>query len=189
MGMGFLFFLLLVFVGYIVIRYREAAFPLIKRALSDLQSDFQKFKAKNTPKGNSAIVTPYEQKAQFFNDSEHEFFRVLNSHIDAQRYTIFPKVRLCDVVEVIKQKGRKNWGAWNKIKSKHVDFLVWDLVESKVVLAIELDGKSHESKGKFVPKNDYFKDGLFEKVGLVLVRVKVGTNFEEQSKSIAERLA
>ena len=90
------------------------------------------------------------------------------------------------MVEVVKEDGKKNWGSWNKIKSKHVDYLVWDLVESRVVMAIELDGGSHN--GSSAEKNDEFKNSLFEVVGLNLVRVKVGDSFEDEVKKISEQL-
>jgi very-short-patch-repair endonuclease len=90
-------------------------------------------------------------------------------------------VRLADFVEVLPAlRGERTW--FNKIKSKHVDFLIWDLVESKIVLAIELDGKSHN--GATIKKSDSFKDEMYEAVGLQLERVKVGSSFEEESKRL-----
>ena len=124
------------------------------------------------------VSLPYRQKQYFFSSSELQFYQILNSHLDAHRYTVFTKVRLADFVEVLpKFRGERAW--FNKIKSKHVDFLIWDLVESKIVLAIELDGKSHN--GAATAKSDVFKDEMYETVGLRLERVRVGSNFEEEA--------
>ena len=129
----------------------------------------------------SKITLPYRQKKFFFTKSEQEFYKILNSHLDAHKYTIFTKVRLADFVEVLPaSRGESKW--FNKIKSKHVDFLIWDLVESKIVLTIELDGKSHN--GSATTKSDVFKDEMYETVGLRLERVRVGSSFEEESKRL-----
>jgi very-short-patch-repair endonuclease len=61
------------------------------------------------------------------------------------------------------------------------------LVESKIVLAIELDGKSHN--GATMTKSDSFKKEMYETVGLRLERVRVGSSFEEESKRLVEVLA
>jgi hypothetical protein len=129
----------------------------------------------------SKVSLPYRQKKFFFTKSEQEFYKILNSHLDAHKYTIFTKVRLADFVEVIPETSDKyKW--LNKITKKHVDFLIWDLVESKIVLAIELDGKSHN--GSATTKSDVFKDEMYETVGLRLERVRVGSSFEEEAVRI-----
>jgi len=126
----------------------------------------------------SKVVLPYRQKQYFFSSSEQQFFKILNSHLDAHRYTIFTKVRLADFVEVLPAaRSERTW--FNKIKSKHVDFLIWDLVDGKIVLAIELDGKSHN--GSATTKSDIFKDEMYETVGLQLERVRVGSSFEDEA--------
>ena len=132
------------------------------------------------------IDMPYSVKVPFFSKSELEFFRILNSHLDAHRYTLFPKVRLADFVKVNGGNG-VNYASWNRIKSKHVDYLVWDLAESKVVLAIELDGKSHD--GHVMSKSDSFKNEMYKGVGLQLIRVRVGSSFAEESERISQMLS
>lgn len=126
-------------------------------------------------------LLPYAVKKFFFSRSEQEFLRLLNESIDRQNYIIFPKVRLADFIEVT-ATGKEYQGWWNKIRSKHVDFLVWNVLERKIVLAIELDGKSHQSER--VTVSDAFKDKLYERLGLKMVRVAVGTNFTEEVAKI-----
>lgn len=134
-------------------------------------------------KGGETAETklPYTAKEYFFNSSEQMFFNILNCHLDAHRHTVFPKVRLGDLVSV-EQGADNHYGMWARIRSRHVDFVVWDLVDKKIVCAIELDGKSHNSaKAK---KGDEFKDDVFVAAGLPLHRVSVGSVFEEEIQEI-----
>ena len=127
-------------------------------------------------------LLPYKAKQYLFNKSEHEFLKELHRQLDANRYMIFPKVRLADFIEVA-VRGKEYQGWWNKIRSKHVDFLVWDAQNNKIAFAIELDGRSHQSEK--VQKRDDFINRLYERVEVRLERVKTGGNY---SVSIAEML-
>ena len=128
---------------------------------------------------------PYKAKQYLFSRSEHEFLKTLHEQIDTSRYSIFPKVRLADFVEVT-AKGKEYQGYWNKISSKHIDFLVWDVQENSIVLAIELDGKSHNSQK--MQERDEFVNNLYERVGIKLERVSVGSDFKTISSTIAQKL-
>ena len=130
-------------------------------------------------------LLPYQKKRYFFSRSEREFLRILNESVDKERYLIFTKVRLADFIEVtIKGEGYLKW--WNKIKSKHIDFLIWDIQENKITLAIELDGKSHESEK--MKERDIFVNKLYETVGIRLERVAVGSDFSTEVKKVIELL-
>jgi len=130
-------------------------------------------------------VLPYRLKKYFFNTSEQEFFRILAEQLDRDRYAVFPKVRLGDFVEVDKPKGER-MKYWNYIRSKHIDFLIWDLQGSRVALAIELDGSSHNSDR--AQERDAKKDRLYEAIELPLIRVRVGTDFATEVQNIKKLL-
>jgi len=119
---------------------------------------------------------PYKVKQYLFSRSEHEFLRILHEQIDMNRYLVFPKVRLADFIAVT-ARGKEYQGWWNKIRSKHVDFLIWDVQQNKIALAIELDGKSHDSEKMQV--RDEFINNLYERIGIKLQRLSVGTDFSE----------
>lgn len=134
---------------------------------------------------NTDTLWPYRCKKYFFSRSEQEFLKALSSTINHQKFVIFPKVRLADFIEVtVSGAEYQKW--WNKIRSKHIDFLIWDIEQSKVVLAIELDGKSHESE-KMIAR-DEFIEKLYETVGLMLERVKVGEDFNSRVKELTRTL-
>jgi very-short-patch-repair endonuclease len=128
---------------------------------------------------------PYRAKQYLFSRSEHEFLRVLQQKIDTNRYLIFPKVRLADFIEVT-VNGNEYQGWWNKIKSKHIDFLVWDVQSNKISLAIELDGKSHGTDK--MQERDEFVNKLYKQVGVRLERVQVGSDFATEIEKLSEFL-
>ncbi|MCK5027143.1 MAG: DUF2726 domain-containing protein [Candidatus Pacebacteria bacterium] len=130
-------------------------------------------------------VLPYRIKYKLFSNSEMIFLKILDNNIDHSKYTVFPKVRLADFVEVTSPKEQFQ-GWFNKIKSKHVDFILWDLNENKISLAIELDGKSHQSD--HMKERDAFVNELYETVGMRLERIKVGSDFDGEVKKILQSL-
>lgn len=130
-------------------------------------------------------LLPYKVKQYLFSRSEHEFLKILHKQLDATRFLIFPKVRLADFFEVTASKEEyQKW--WNKIRSKHVDYLVWDVEKNKIAVAIELDGKSHNSDK--VRERDVFVNRLYSEAGLRLERVKVGSDFGTQISNIVTQL-
>lgn len=131
------------------------------------------------------IKFPYLKKKYFFSQSEQELFRILTESLDASRYAIFPKVRLGDFIEVDLPKGER-MPYWNRIKSRHVDFLIWDIEQRTILAGIELDGISHN--GTKAIEADDFKNKLYETVGIKLVRIRVGTNFTDEVKTLISQL-
>ncbi len=65
--------------------------------------------------------------------------------------------------------------------------MVWDVLESKIALGIEFDDRSHQSEAAIA--SDSFEDRLYEKIGVPLMRVDVGSSFVEQVASVSQRLS
>ena len=108
---------------------------------------------------------PYELNETILTERERSFYRILKPIADKLELQICPKVRVADIVSI--KKGTKDWQKWfNKIRSKHVDFLLCDY-DMNIVLMVELDDSSHESER--AKKNDEFKNRLF---GDRLVRIR-----------------
>ena len=94
---------------------------------------------------------PYELNETILTERERAFYRILKP--------------IADIVSI--KKGTKDWQKWfNKIRSKHVDFLLCDY-DMNIVLMIELDDRSHESER--AKKNDALKNAIF---GGRLVRIR-----------------
>lgn len=125
--------------------------------------------------GNKDIPMPYEKRPFLLSKAENSFYQVLRNILGTSIH-IYPKVRIADIVHI--RKGTKNrLSAFNRIQSKHVDFLICNQ-HSKPVLVIELDDSSHNTaKAK---KNDSFKDELFEEIKLRCVRIKASRSYNTE---------
>lgn len=105
-----------------------------------------------------------------------------------EQFIVLSKVRIEDFVGV-KKEIEKNieWGLRNSIKSKHVDFLICDRASTKPLLAIELDGVSHNDANRKI--RDQFVDELYGAIGLPIEHVPVGGDFLEASQKIKSVLS
>lgn len=130
-------------------------------------------------------LLPYRAKKYFFTRSEREFFLCLEENIDHNHYAIFPKVRLADFMEVT-VRGQEYQSWFNRIKSKHVDFILWDSQNERVAVAFEVDGNSHN--GQKAQERDAFVEDAYKATGIRLERIKVGTDFNSEIKRVLESL-
>lgn len=112
-------------------------------------------KPSTEPKEDNAF--PYFKIQALLTPAELSFYHVLKIAI-SEEYDIFSKVRLADLVSVNKGTDKSEWGkAFNKIKAKHIDFVLCDRNRSEIICAIELDDQSHsrvkrQQRDEFVTK-------------------------------------
>jgi len=71
-----------------------------------------------------------------------------------------------------------------RVKSRHVDYLITD-GQGIPKAAIELDGSSHNKEAYAA---DMLKDGIFEAVGLPLIRVRTGTDYSQAARRILSEI-
>jgi hypothetical protein len=114
----------------------------------------------------------YSLRERFFSQSEGAFYWALRKAV-SNRYLIFAKVRLLDICDEI---PNRDWNAMNRISAKHVDFLLCEPATFEPVVAIEVDGSSHQWPDRI--ERDAFVNELFERIGLPLVRVAARRWFE-----------
>lgn len=111
------------------------------------------------------VRMPYILNETILTERERSFYHILKPIADKLELQVCPKVRVADIVSI--KKGTKERQKWfNKIRSKHVDFLLCDY-DMNIVLMVELDDSSHNSER--AKKNDEFKNRLF---GDRLVRIR-----------------
>jgi hypothetical protein len=108
-------------------------------ALGIVQIVFETSKRKH----KSAVKYRYGRKDFFMNRAEHEFFDILIDELEG-KYYVFPQVHLSTILEH-RIQGQDWRAAFGWINSKSVDFVICDKVYIKPLLAIELDGRSHET--------------------------------------------
>ena len=112
---------------------------------------------------------PYEKRPSLLSAAERSFYGVLCQAVD-QRYSIFAKVRLGDLLEI-------PWGTpkfrnhLNRINRKHVDFVLCDANSFTPLLVIELDDSSHEREDR--QERDAFVDTALDAAGLPILHVSV----------------
>ena len=104
--------------------------------------------------------------------TEKYFFNLLSEHIYWKKYMIFSKVRLADIAEVKNVYTNRWFAVFNKIKSKHIDFVITD-DKWKILKCIELDDYSHNKKKKW----DEIKNIVLKIINIQLVRFKVGNDY------------
>lgn len=132
---------------------------------------------------NKYSFTP---KQYFFSYHELEFYRLLSDFLCQNhpwKYSIFPKVRLLDLADT---KYKINY---NKISSKHIDFLIVDQTKHcSPILAIELNWPSHETKD--MHDRDSFVAEFFKiiDINFLTIHNEEIKNIEEISKKINELL-
>ena len=101
---------------------------------------------------------------KILSNAELSFYHCLKNNLD-DKHVIFCKVRLEDIINI--KKGIENYNTErNRIKSKHLDFVICDSQSLEIQRIIELDDSSHEYK----KEADEFKDSALKEAGLIIVR-------------------
>jgi len=127
---------------------------------------------------------PVTSKRWFFSQSERALFLKLLEAIDGTRYSIFPNVRLNDIF-MIGKYSKNQRGTYARLRDKHVDFLIVEGKDFCPVLAIELDGESHDNETQ--QYRDEVKNTAFRSAGLTLIRLDARQ--QHSLESIREGLA
>lgn len=87
----------------------------------------------------------YRKLDVLFTAAERSFLGVLKLAV-TNEVEVFGKVRVADVITPRKGQSRSDWQkAFNKISSKHFDFLICNSDDLSLVCVIELNDKSHNS--------------------------------------------
>lgn len=130
---------------------------------------------KEQTKNTQVDFFTYKKNDCLFTKNEEKFYIFLKNEL-GEKYAIFTKVRLLDLFNIPK-KTENYMTYFNKIKAKHVDFVLCDPNNFNPIVAIELDGWSHNMKS--AQKNDTFKNNLFKQADFPLERVKVSKTYEK----------
>lgn len=119
----------------------------------------------------------YQARESFFSRNELKFYKELKKSAPAFHYVIFSKVRLADIIEP--KKHDSTWQAhFNKICSKHVDFVLFDEKINAPKLVIELDDRSHDRADR--QKRDFFVDKAFHQSGIPILHTRSSDRLKEQ---------
>lgn len=118
-------------------------------------------------------------KEWLFTYNEKAAYRELKKIADEMGYIVFAKVRILDLIKPI--KGIDKYQTYfNKVKSKHVDFV---LCNEKLVVEyiIELDDSTHERKDR--KERDKFVDEVLSAVGYKIIHIyKIDESLKDKLK-------
>ncbi|MEX2551956.1 MAG: DUF2726 domain-containing protein, partial [Actinomycetota bacterium] len=115
----------------------------------------------------------YTVHSALFTDAERSFLGVLELAL-AENLRVFGKVRVGDLLQpAVPAAGRQ--AAFNKVSSKHVDFVLCSPQDFRLVAVIELDDKSHSEPKR--QSRDAFLDRAFQQAGLPIFRFPVQATY------------
>ena len=127
-------------------------------------------KNKQSPEDNTL---PYSLNKNILTKRELEFYKTLKPIADKHNLVVIIKIRLADFVTCTDKNNFYKW--FNKIKSKHIDFLLCG-EELEPKFGIELDDSTH-SKPKRIER-DILIDNIYKTIGLRITHVN---NYSKES--------
>ncbi len=128
---------------------------------------------------------PYEPYDSLLSPAEHSFSGVLQQALQGE-FTPLAKVRLVDILQV--QRGlsaQRRAAAFNRVSSKHADFVICASDTFRVIGVIELDDKSH--RGESRQRRDQFLDAALAAAGIPVLHVPAQHSYSIQA--VRNRLA
>ena len=130
--------------------------------------------------GNKETKIPVARKT-LLTKAEINFLQTLEKTIP-ENLRITCKCRMEDIMYA--KKGNEYQKTRNRIKSRHVDFVVYDPQTGYTIVAIELDDKSHENR----QMQDNIKNIAMKSAGIPFFRQKVQKEYstEEIKRKIYE---
>lgn len=116
---------------------------------------------------------PYRARRALLSQGELAFYAVLRAAVEG-RFGIGIKPRLADVLEVPGHQWRTRHGG--RVAQRHVDFVLYDLATTEVMLVIELDDRSHRRER--TKERDAFVDQALAAAGVVVLHVKAARAYD-----------
>ena len=116
---------------------------------------------------NESFVGHCQQRQIFTAHEWHEYKR-MKRICDKHYLVICPKIRLLDIVEP-KYSSPKRMLLMNKIKAKHVDFVICDM-NFNILGVVELDDLTHDRPDRKL--RDQFVDEILLDVGYTVIHAR-----------------
>lgn len=117
------------------------------------------------------VALPYQKEPVLFTPAERSFLAMLEQALGDQ-FRVLGKVRLADVIKVKPGlSGSVRQQAFNRIQSKHLDFVVCDPGDLSVQFVVELDDSSHQQSQR--QARDEFLDKALAAAGVPIFHFPV----------------
>ena len=131
-------------------------------------------KLQNRSEGLSGLTCMNVCRKPLLTPNEAAFYVELRKIIPPER-DISCKCRVEEIMGIAANVSNRN-SQRNRIKSRHVDFVVFDPLTGNVDYVIELDDSSHLTNKK--QQEDQLKNMLFAQIGIILIRVKAKQRYD-----------
>lgn len=120
----------------------------------------------------------YKQRKNVLSPAERSFYGVLSLSC-ADQAVVLCKVRVADILEPVKGLDKKEWRTlFNRISSKHFDYVLCKPDTFDVISVIELDDNSHKQKKR--QECDQFLDSACDSASLSIYRFKASHTYSVQ---------
>jgi len=127
----------------------------------------------------------YFRRPRLLSAAELQLFHTLETVV-GENFWVFTKVRVADLIEVRGLYGRDWWAAFSRVSQKHVDFLVASRKTLEVLMAIELDDRSHRISDR--QKRDELLNAVFLQAGIPLIRFNLDYSTTHVRDALCEAL-
>lgn len=119
----------------------------------------------NAPKQTIAAY----RKKYLLTKNEYSFYQKIKPIIQEKNLRVLCKIRLADLIEPEPNKNQKEWyAAFNRIKSKHIDFAI-ATENVKVIVLVELQDNTHQKSDR--KERDEFVNTAVTRAGYILLSV------------------
>jgi very-short-patch-repair endonuclease len=124
----------------------------------------------------------------FDHSTEFEFYKMLRDVILGQRFVAMVQIPLASLVGVRNTNDAIYMAHFGRIKSKRVDYVICRKEDLKPLLALELDGSSHNKEER--KERDHFVDSVYTSIGLAFLHVSLddAKNIASVALSIAKTM-
>lgn len=135
--------------------------------------------------GRRRLDYPYESYDSLLSPAERSFFGVLQQALQGE-FTPLAKVRLADILRVHRSvSAQRRAAAFNRVSSKHADFVICASDTFRVVGVIELDDNSHRRYAR--QRRDQFLDAALAAAGIPVLHIPAQRSYSIQD--VRSRLA
>ena len=130
---------------------------------------------------------PYESRGHLLSPAERSFLGVLDQATEGE-FRVLTKVRLADLIKTKPGIGPgERQKAFNKIQSKHLDFVLCDPDDYSIQAVVELDDSSHSKTSR--RKRDEFVDRALESADIPVTRIPARRSYSvEQVRTTLEEM-
>lgn len=117
----------------------------------------------------------YVLRPLLFTPAERKFYNALSAAV-ASDQIVFGKVRVADILQPNSEASRSQWqSAFNRISSKHFDYVICDRATLSIQTVVELQDKSHAKSNRI--KRDQFLRKACQSAGLPLIEFKAKADY------------